>query len=112
MIDEKQLAIKGLAMRAGLMPCGSLPKSRSDAALENFLRRVALCVSGASHCGHGECKFRVGGINGTPLAVMEAAIEPLKTFGYEARIVVESTVGSHSIDDPDYADTFLVVSGW
>lgn len=112
MIDEKELAMKGLAMRVGLVTCDSLPKPDPQRDVEDFLRRVALCVRGAAELGHKECKFRVNGIPNTPLHVMEAAIEPLKAFGYEARIVTESTPGCHPVDDPDRHDQFLVVSGW
>lgn len=118
MIDEKELAIKGLAMRAGLVPVGNLPKANPQKDVEDFLRRVALCVKQAAESGHKECRFRVNGIPNIPRHVMEAAIEPLKAFGYEARIVREDGVmlpvpPMPLMQLPEIpGETFLVVSGW
>lgn len=111
MIDEKELAIKGLAMRVGLVPCNSLPKPNPQKDVEDFLRRVALCVRQAAEAGHKECKFRVNGIPNTPLHVMEAAITPLQEFGYVAEIKTcrdWMTVGLPRTT----METYLAVSGW
>lgn len=106
--DEKELAMKGLAMRAGLVPVGDLPKANPQKDVEDFLRRVALCVKQAAEAGRKECRFRVNGIPNTPRHVMEAAIEPLKTFGYDARMEKSPRIEGTCLSE----DQFLVVSGW
>lgn len=101
-----------MAGKAGLVPVEDLPKANHQKDLEDFLRRVALCVKQAAEAGHKECRFRVNGIPNTPLHVMEAAIEPLKAFGYGARMAMEG--GLVSIIPPVVTkpEAFLVVNGW
>lgn len=113
-MTNEEIAI--VAGRVGLVPVKDLPKANPQKDVEDFLRRVALCVKQAAEAGHKECRFRVNGIPNTPRSVMEAAIGPLKAFGYNARMITEDGIALTAPMMPVFrrvsGEALLIVSGW